>query len=226
MAAHSGVDMLCCDLKHYHETSVAFYIHCHTITCPVIRTDHLKHKFNGSVIYDQYFCRFAVSQRIDEYYCVGCRRIRYYVHCHCSSPGSLQCMSATAVLIDSLSHDNLRIYDDNCVPLPRICCNSWNCIPMKFMGGYRSNGKSHSFVFLVGIDVDLNKMVWPFETSFVSYKIHDTLIMLVVSCECSGEEGLCVRKIGENFNFMRLMVCCSYDRGNRDLGSDVLSGDM
>lgn len=222
MASHSGVNMLCCSNVFFHETALAFYIHCHSSTSPVIRTDHLKDKFNGAVIYDQYFCSFAVSQKLDEYYGRGCRRVRYYVHCHCSSPGSLQCMSATAVLISTLEKTNLKIYDENCIPVPKLCCDSWNCIPMRFMGGYKSDGGIHAFVFLLGINVDPDKMIWPLGASYVCHRIHDTLNMVVVSCNCDKKEVCCVRRVGENFNMMRLFVCCSYDRADYGMGSNLL----
>lgn len=223
MASHAGAEVLCCaDKRPHHETVMAFFIQCERIATPCIKTDFVKDTFYGSIIYDQYFCAYAISQRRDEYYTKGFRRIRYYVHCHCRSPGSLQCQAATAVLIESLKETGLKIFDESCIPVPRVCCDTWNCVPLRFMGGMRTNHDEHVYFFLLGSIVDPARLIWPIGSTWESFKIHDSLNMVALSCTCNRDDRCCVRRVCENFNIMRMFICCSYDRSEYDGGRNCV----
>ncbi|QOJ53958.1 hypothetical protein [Barthadenovirus mellis] len=227
MAEHAGARFLCCeDARPAHETSLCFYVHAHYSVCPAIHTlsvvqnspqDQLLAAIPG-IFYNQFFCEFAVSQKKDEYYATGCRRVKFYAHCHCSSPQSLQCKAATASLKTALYHSSNLIKTEHYIVSPKICCDSWMCVPIRFLG-YHATMSFHFYYFLLSDRVESKAFFWPDLMQFKVFKIHDGIKIAVLKCGCALPLQ-CKQRVEEHFNLMRMFISCVYD-SQEDFVEDV-----
>lgn len=220
MASHSGADFLCCDDgRPGHETGTCFYVHSHFTVCPAIFSAAVAKDVNPmsdmfmsslpGVFYNNFFCEFAVSQKKDEYYAKGCRRVVFFIHCHCTSPWNLQCRAATAALKNAIRAQMNIICTDHYLTAPKICCDSWMCTPLKFMGYYASI-TDHFYFFLISDSVDEKSLIWPDNTKQKIFKVHESLKIVVIRCSCVLVRE-CKRRIEEHFNMMRVFISCIYD---------------
>lgn len=212
MATASGSDCICCmDRRSYHGLVIAFTTFSHYPSPPAIYTGFVKSSIISDVIYEQFFCDFAVTQLKDLYFTMGSREIKYYIHCHCSNVGSLQCKAARAFLIDSLKRSKLQVFTSNFMQCPKICCNSWLCIPAKFYGAIRCNFY-HCYCFQISDVAESCFFPWPPSYYIKVVEIHLKLKLMFVFCKCNNSDMHCKRKCSQYFNALRMFICCKQYR--------------
>lgn len=215
MAEPAAKDCICCkDERPHHGLRLAFTARSSGYCPPAIRTSGVELNKICKIVYQAYFCDFAITQRKEEFFTRGDRRIRYYTHCHCSAPGSLQCQAACAAMCEMSRHLKMRMYDSELMPAPHICCNSWFCCPLKSLGMVVTP-EYHFFAFQMakcgGYGRDFFKM-WASVYSVEIIKIHESLCFVFAFCSCDKSFSDCVERCSSFFNCMRVLMSCGYDR--------------
>lgn len=212
MAEFHGKECVCCaDQRPQHGLRLVFTASTNFSCPPAICTMGVILNKLYHTVYATYFCKYAVGQLKDSFYCRGKRKVRYYVHCHCSRPGSLQCMAATQAMVDLCKQMQLSLLSSNCLPTPAVCCNSWLCCPLKSLGMVRSRYE-HYFVFQMSEISSLSSALFQTRYRVDRIPVHANLVFIVVYCDCRGPLGRCVEKCAAFFNYLRVIMCCSYDR--------------
>lgn len=211
MATAAGSECLCCnDRRAMHGLDIVLTTVTALSAPPAIYTAILKSHLMAGVIYEQYFCDFAVCQLKDLYFTKGHRHVKYYIHCHCLNPGSLQCTAAKTTLLTAFKNMGITLYDSQHLILPQLCCNTWLCTPITFLGSIRSN-KYHCYCFQMMEGVDPIISQFPPSYPVVTVAVHSSLFLLYVFCKCESDELSCARACSDRINLLRLFLCCQYE---------------
>lgn len=212
MAELSGRDCVCCtDPRPFHGQRLAFSAKSSLSCPPAIRTDTTVLSRLCNPVYATYFCKYAICQAKDEFYVLGNRRIRYYIHCHCDSPGSLQCMAATAAMVEMCKELKLNLYNAKCVPAPKLCCDSWLCCPIRCLGMVTCPA-FHYFMFQMSELSNITVDMWRAKYEIDIIPVHDSLFFVCVICHCNLPHSECARRCSAFYNYLRMLMSCSYDR--------------
>lgn len=212
MAGFNSRENICCtDPRPSHGCRLAFSAKSSLPCPPAIRTDDTVLSRLCNPVYESYFCRYAICQLKDEFYVRGQRKIRYYAHCHCSAPGSLQCMAATAAMAEMCKDLNIVIYNSKCMPTPRVCCDSWLCCPIRSLGMVCSPA-NHYYMFQMTNLSSITYKMWETRYKVDVIPVHETLYFICVICNCNLQHGECAKKCSAFFNYVRMLMSCSYDR--------------
>lgn len=212
MAECRGRECVCCtDPRPQHGLRLAFVTFSSFSCPPAICTEGVILNKLYNTVYSTYFCKYAIGQTKDAFYCCGRRKVRFWIHCHCSNPGSLQCLSAGHAMMQMVRQMCLYLQSSNCLPSPQICCNSWLCCPLKSLGRVQSK-YGHYFVFqmseISGVSVD----AWKAHYRVEKIPVHESLVFVCVFCDCNTTLSVCVEKCAAFYNYLRVMMCCCYDR--------------
>lgn len=212
MADFNGREYVCCtDPRPAHGQRLAFSAKSAMACPPAIRTDTTVLSRLCNPVYSTYFCRYAICQNKNEFYVLGQRKIRYYVHCHCNAPGSLQCNAATLAMAEMVKELGIVLYNSKCMPCPRLCCDSWLCCPIKSLGMVCSPS-FHYYMFQMTDLSSITHKMWETRYRVERIAVHETLYFVCVICDCSLPHGECAKKCSALFNYMRMLMSCSYDR--------------
>lgn len=209
--AAAGVDIVCCsDRRLRHGVKLALTIKCNQNCPPAIYTRFIVSWKMEAFLYDQYFCDFAISQFKDTYFHKGERDVKYFVHCHCSKPYSLQCKSAILNLINIMKLCGMKLFGGESIIAPPICCNTWMCCPIEYFGAIRNNFY-HCYCFQAGKVEQPFHLGWPDYYSVCVVPVHSRVNLLYVFCLCTHSEIVCIRRCGDYFNMLRFFLSCRYD---------------
>lgn len=162
------------------------------------------------VIFDQFYCGACFSQHKIAVHRLRKRFVTYYMHCHCSSPNSLQCLCAAKVVKDVFFKKNHSLKNCRVLKITNVCCNYWACVPVKFLGMY-VNGQSDTHYFIVlpsSFTDDLIDMASRYAVTTVKFR--DDLIFAMISCRCSGNPE-CLKAFSRMLNCFRMITCCSFN---------------
>lgn len=223
MASANAKECVCCaDHRSQHGLKLVFTACTSALCPPAVDVSSLELNKFFPVIFSSYFCRFAIGQRKDEFFTRGTRTVRYYIHCHCQSPGSLQCRSASVWLMKQCENMELALINSECLPAPTVCCDSWLCCPLKSLGMVLSRDK-HYFVFQAADISSVSISAWKVKYSTVNVRVHENLFFVFVFCECHDSVENCLRRCAAVFNSLRVMMSCHYDRFQFTLDSARVS---
>ncbi|AAD45954.1 E4.2 [Ovine adenovirus 7] len=172
-----------------------------------IRVYNLK-KILTPFIYNQFFCYFPISQKADSF----CKRAdmayKFYYHCHCNSPGSLQCLAAKSVLLSCFNHMPVTLFSERNVKTVPVCCNTWICCPLMFLGASQMH-KTHFYFLFSGVMEDDFSSKWYSYQTVKRITFSETCELISIKCKCSDTLQQCISRFEKRFNFLRMLYCCS-----------------
>ncbi|AIZ35783.1 E4.2 protein [Psittacine adenovirus 3] len=224
MAEPSGMPHICCtDTRPAHGQKVAASGVCSQFCPPAIITNC----FIGwipEVIYRYFFCDFAITQQQNVYWSHGRRRVYFYVHCHCDRPYSLQCIAARQSMIFLLAMIKLELHTESLIRSPRLCCDTWRCSPLAFLGAIRCT-KYHCYFFKLGFTERSRYVMWPSCYCGVCVRINPSLAIVVMFCQCIDTPERCAMMCERVYNVLRMFLCCcSSPSARRIVSQTKLSG--
>ncbi|QOS14196.1 hypothetical protein [Duck atadenovirus A] len=211
MATAAGSECVCCnDGRPVHGLKLAIVCNARENCPPAIHTAFLSGNLIDGVVYEQFFCEFALTQLKELYHTKGTRQIKYYSHCHCNRANTLQCGAARSSLMRGIEQANLKLYASDCFSLPRVCCDTWLCVPIAFLGYVKTNA-AHYYCFHLAEGADTERLHFPEVFNLVRVKVHSQLKLLLAFCTCTETEVVCRRKCADFFNLLRMLLCCRYE---------------
>ncbi|QSV39492.1 E4.2 [Bovine adenovirus 7] len=172
-----------------------------------VRVPCLK-KILTSVIYDQFFCYFPISQTVELFCKKSDTEYKFYYHCHCMSPNSLQCRAARAVLLSCFNNVSITLFSERNIRTVSICCNTWICCPLIFLGAFKMLD-SHFFFLFSGIVEEEFKLKWFSYQNVRCISISENTCLVAIKCNCGLSLKKCFSLFEQRFNFIRMLYCCS-----------------
>lgn len=161
------------------------------------------------VIREQFYCKCPIGITRKCLHLKRERRAEYYYHCHCDNPGSLQCMSAFRILMQSFKSHKVHLYDFCSIVTVKVCCDTWLCCPITYLGCYICHSY-HGYWFLGAMCV-FDKAMFATEGRIVTlFEINPTSVLCCVECSCSDDIRLCREKMSILYNFARITTVCSF----------------
>ncbi|ASU50487.1 E4.2 [Odocoileus adenovirus 1] len=176
--------------------------------CPALQVTNLK-KLLTPVIYDQFFCTFPISQKKDSFYRKREMDYIFYYHCHCNSPGSLQCLAAKNVLLLCFNDMPVTLYSERIMRMVPICCNTWVCCPIMFLGAFKM-GHVHFYFFFCGISCKSFTDAWFNFHSSEEIQFGDSCRILGIKCRCNWPFNQCLQETEKKINCLRLLHSCTF----------------
>lgn len=174
--------------------------------CPVIPLSHLKTLINP-VIYDHFFCEFPLSRDMFTFNFRGGGSMTFFLHCHCHSPGSLQCMAAREFIINQFIKEDIQLFSERALKTIPICCGTFSCCPIDFLGCFRTTYQ-HGYVFLCQV-LDAFEKHWPDFMKVIKIILPHNLVLNIIICSCPKDFRECFLMTERRLNYVRLNYCCA-----------------
>lgn len=202
----AGECLVCCDPRDFHFAALMEF-NGSGVFPPCLPITNLRELLT-TVIYDQFFCAFPIAQTLAAFHRCRKRKVVYCLHCHCSSPNSMQCMLARFIARKVFYARKNVIKNDTVYPLMRVCCNSWSCVPVKSLGSLHVQSRNYFFIVVSSQFLE-NVFSGSRNYIFTLVKLPRDQCVVVYQCDCGNAEQ-CGRNAVQMFNSLRLVMSCSF----------------
>ena len=204
-----NMQLIACDKPHITSHGMeVFRCHGRGRLCPALRVSCLK-KILSPVIYDQFFCYFPVSQKRDSFCKQSDMDYKFFYHCHCASPGSLQCLAARQMLLKCFDNVPVNLFSERVFRTVPVCCNSWVCCPVIFLGAF-SMKKKHCYFLFCGPNGSSFHNDWFDYQKLKEIMFCDSCSLVVVHCKCKFAIKECIRRTEIRYNIVRMLYSCTF----------------
>nr|QPN96225.1 E4.2 [Bearded dragon adenovirus 1] len=156
----------------------------------------------------EHFCLCTFSQAVPELHRTGYRVVRYYFHCHCRNPNSLQCLAARSVALYVFLSNPVGLVSSQKFPLTPICCNTLHCVPVQILGMSIRGCVKHFFIRTDPSMLENVIMLMSAEECTVVL-LRDGSLIVCKEC-CCGDPVKCMKQQRRMIDCMRLTSCCSF----------------
>lgn len=174
--------------------------------CPIVPLPMLKQCMLDE-LYKQYFCDYPVCQTKEKFHRKKTGAIEFYCHCHCDRPGTLQCLAAKQVLINSFAKAVVHLFTDELIVTVPVCCNTFLCCPIEFLGAYKIEN-NHGFILMCSKLESFTRQ-WFSYMSITVFDLNSIMQLVVLSCSCTNSHYECCNLMEKRFNFVRMSYSCS-----------------